>query len=255
MSLAEFQEAFSQALFSSEVTTETTAYIPHLSPSPLQTLQFGAYRKRALLGLADVLRDVYPTAEAVMGPEEFLAASDAYFLQHPPRAVDPILITEGFGPFLDQLAADKKPPHLPDVATLDFGCFKARQAIEASSMNTRIFTDLSPEQLAARRLQLHPACFWMSSPYAIYDIWRYHNSTFATKPLALNIPQEVVIIRPQLQVEVHRVDVGLVKVLDALDTGETLNDALMQGGAADPAFNAVGAIQFLIQNDLIISLY
>src|SRR5688572_26597454 len=134
MSLAEFQEAFSQALFSSEVTTETTAYIPHLSPSPLQTLQFGAYRKRALLGLADVLRDVYPTAEAVMGPEEFLAASDAYFLQHPPRAVDPILITEGFGPFLDQLAADKKPPHLPDVATLDFGCFKARQAIEASSM-------------------------------------------------------------------------------------------------------------------------
>jgi|GEM_PF-2962980 len=255
MSLAEFQEAFSRALFSPEVTPETVAQVPHLSQSMLQTLQFDAYRKCALRGLANVLRDVYPTAEAVMGAEAFTAASDAYFLQHPPRAVDPVPIAEGFGPFLEQLAADKRPPHLPDVATLDFGCFKARQAIEASAMNTRIFTDLSPEQLAARRLQLHPACFWMSSSYAIYDIWRYHNSAFATKPLAVDVAQEVVIIRPQLQVEVHRVDVGLVKVLDALDAGETLNDALVQGSMADAAFNAVGAIQFLIQNDLIISLY
>jgi hypothetical protein len=46
-----------------------------------------------------------------------------------------------------------------------------------------------------------------------------------------------------------------VKVLDALDAGETLNGALVQGSAADPEFNAVAAIQFLIQNNLIISLY
>jgi hypothetical protein len=255
MSLAEFQEAFSKALFNAEFAPDLVEYIPHLGQSAQQVQQFNAYRQRSLQGLADVLREVYPTAAAVMGAEVFKAASDAYFLQYPPRAVDPILIGEGFGPFLDQLPEEKKPPYLPDVATLDFGCFKSRQAIEASAMNTRIFTDLPPVQLAARRLQLHPACFWMSSPYAIYDLWRHHHSAFAPKPLSLVVPQEVIIIRPQLQVELHRVDVGLVKVLDALDTGETLNEALMQGSMADPAFNAMAAIQFLIQNGLIISLY
>ncbi|MCR6650914.1 MAG: hypothetical protein NVV73_05170 [Cellvibrionaceae bacterium] len=46
-----------------------------------------------------------------------------------------------------------------------------------------------------------------------------------------------------------------MKVLDAIDAGETLNSSLLQGSAADPEFNAVAAIQFLIQNNLIISLY
>lgn len=259
MSLADFQEAFSQALLRPESDPAQIAQIPHLGHSPQHLLQFSAYRQHTLRCLADVLRDVYPTAEAVMGKDAFKAASDTYFLQKPPRSVDPILIAEDFAPFLETLLSaqpkERKLPHLPDVTTLDFGCFKSRQAIEASAMSTRIFTDLSPEQLAARRIQLHPACFWMSSPYAIYDIWRQHHSTFGTRPLTVDLPQEVVIIRPQLKVEVHRVDVGLVKVLDAIDSGETLNDAVMEGSRADSGFNAVAAIQFLIQNDLIVSLY
>jgi hypothetical protein len=255
MSLAGFQEAFSRALYSAELDPELVAQIPHLEASPLTLQQFAAYRERALQGLEATLQSVYPTLVAVMGAEEFSLAARAFLFRGAPHSVDPVLIAEPFGNFLDEYVADKNLSHLPDLATLDYGCFKSRQAIEASAMNTRIFTDLSPEQLAARRIQLHPACFWMSSPYAIYDIWRFHHSAYSSKPLDINISQEVVIIRPQLSVEVHRVDMGLVKVLDALDAGETLNNALLQGSAADSEFNAVAAIQFLIKNNLIISLY
>lgn len=255
MSLAGFQEAFSRALFSAELDPALVSQIPHLAQSPRTLQQFAAYRERALLGLQQILQSVYPTAAAVMGQDEFTRAARAFILQSAPRSVDPVLIAEPFGHFLDLYATEQKLPHLPDVATLDYGCYKAEQAIEAPAMNTRIFTDLTPEQLAARRIQLHPACFWMSSPYAIYDVWRFHNSPYSSKPLTVESPQEVVIIRPQLHVEVHRVDVGLVKVLDAIDAGDTLNGALMQGSATDPEFNAVAAIQFLIQNNLIISLY
>ncbi len=255
MSLATFQDAFSRALFSADLDPAVIAQIPHLGQASVMAKQFATYRARALKGLERVLREVYPTAAAVLGETEFSAASGAFFLQSAPRAVDPILVAEPFAQFLDLYATEEKLPHIADVATLDYGCYKARYAIEATAMNTRIFTDLSPEQLAARRIQLHPACFWMSSPYAIYDVWRFHNSVFSAKPLTVEAPQEVIIIRPRLQVEVHRVDVGLVKVLDAIDAGETLNDALMQGSLADHHFNAVGAIQFLIQNDLIVSLY
>lgn len=255
MSLASFQEAFSQAIFSTELDPELVAQIPHMAQSPRGLQQFAAYRERALQGLQDTLRTVYPSVAAVMGAEEFTRAARAFLLQSAPQSPDPVRIAEPFGKFLERYVTEENLPHLPDLATLDYGCFKAEQAIEATAMNTRIFTDLSPEQLAARRIQLHPACFWMSSPYAIYDLWRFHHTPYSSQPLSVESPQEVVIIRPQLHVEVHRVDLGLVKVLDAIDGGETLNDALIQGSAADPEFNAVAAIQFLIQNSLIISLY
>lgn len=255
MSLASFQEAFSRAIFSAELDPALVAQIPHLAQSPRALQQFAAYRERALQGLQSILQTVYPTAAAVMEAAEFERATRAFLLHSAPRSPDPVLLAEVFGNYLEDYATEAQLPHLPDLATLDYGCFKAEQAIEAAAMNTRIFTDLSPEQLAARRIQLHPACFWMSSPYAIYDLWRCHHTPYFSKPLTLESPQEVVIIRPQLHVEVHRVDLGLVKVLDAIDAGETLNNALMQGSAADPEFNAVAAIQFLIQNSLIISLY
>ena len=252
MSLASFQDAFSQAIFSAELDPDLVAQIPHLAQSPRTLQQFAAYRERALLGLHNILQAVYPTTAAVMGAEEFAGAARAFLLQSAPSSPDPVAIAEPFGKFLESYSDDGK---LADLATLDYGCFKADQAIDATPMSTRVFTDLSPEQLAARRIQLHPACFWMSSPHAIYDLWRFHHTPYSSKPLTDASPQEVVIIRPQLHVEVHRVDLGLVKVLDALDTGETLNKALLRGSAEDLEFNAVAAIQFLIQNNLIISLY
>ena len=151
MSLATFQDAFSRALFSADLDPASIAQIPHLTQSPQAVKQFAAYRERALKGFAGILRDVYPTAAAVLGGDTFRAASDAFILQTQPRAIDPILIAEPFAQFLDLFSTEEKLPHIADVATLDYGCFKARQAIDATAMNTRIFTDLSPEQLAARR--------------------------------------------------------------------------------------------------------
>ena len=260
MSLAQFQDAFANAILAEEVTDELLNAIPDFSRSAIKAEQFKIYREIALTNLHGILSSVFPTVARQIAEEDFLRISTNFFLQHPPQSINPVIITEQFANYLENSIKDKPDnfldqEYLPDLATLDYGCYQSLHAIDASAVNTRIFTDLSPEQLSTRRIQLHPACFWLSSAYAIYDIWQQHNSALPTDKVNLKLQQEVVIIRPTIQVEVHRVDVGLVKTLDALDEGETLNDALMQGSMADPLFNAVGAMQFLIQNDLIISLY
>lgn len=260
MNLAEFQDAFAHALLAPSVDTATLDAIPNFRASEVKAKQFAVYREIVLSNLRLVLATVHPTVASVMDPEDFQRVSDAFFQKHPPHSVNPVLMTEMFATFLEKVVTDDadslhNQAYLPDLATLDYGCHQARHAVDATAVSTRIFTDLTPESLTARRAQLHPACFWLSSPYAVYDIWKHHHSHLQADQLNMQRPQEVVIMRPQIQVEVHRVDVGLVKTLDALDAGETLNRALMQGSMADPAFNAVGAMQFLIQNDLIISLY
>lgn len=260
MRLAEFQDAFAHALLAPSVDTATLDSIPNFRTSEIKAKQFEVYREIAFSNLRCILATVHPTVARVMDANEFRSVSNAFFQKHPPHSVNPTLITEMFATFLEKIVTDNASEpsdqaYLPDLATLDYGCHQARHAIDATAVSTRIFTDLTPESLSARRVQLHPACFWLSSPYAVYDIWKHHHSHLSADQLTVQRPQEVVIMRPHIQVEVHRVDVGLVKTLDALDAGDTLNHALMQGSMADPTFNAVGAMQFLIQNDLIISLY
>src|SRR5690606_12679155 len=110
MSLANFQEAFTKALFSAELDPALVAEIPHLSSSERTLKQFAAYRWRAWNGLTVVLNSVYPTASAAMGDKEFNKAGRAFFLQSQPRSVDPVLIAEPFGPFRDLYPTEQTLP-------------------------------------------------------------------------------------------------------------------------------------------------
>lgn len=254
MNLAQFQDQLTQLLFDPK-TSLAARDIPELEPTPTLDKQVELYRRQALDNLAAQMCRVFPICHRLLPPREFRSACDQYFLSSVPQAMDPMQYAKGFIAFLEGFTTEKDLPYLADVAMMDYGCYQARQAMDAVPVNSKMFTDASPEQLSNRRIQLHPACFWMSSSYAIYDIWQRFNTARPTQTVNSLKSQEVLIIRPQLRVEVHKVDIGFVKTLDALDAGETLNQALLQGNLADPQFNAMAALQFLIQNKLIIALY
>lgn len=255
MSLAAFQDAFAEALLTIELSDEKISNIPHLPQSPMLKKQFEVYRTRSRKGLRRILASAYPTVEEILGQEAFQFTSDSFFLDHPPQSVDPISICEKFAFYIESIEVNKELPHLADIASIDFGCFQSKQAIDAASVDTGIFTSLSPEQLASRKVQLHPSCFWMSSPYAIYDFWQLHHSEEAPSNFKHDAPQEVVILRIGANIRIYRASSGLVKTLDSLDDGDPLSLALQNGATAEPAFNAVATIQFLIKNNLVVSLY
>ncbi len=255
MSLAAFQDAFSKLLLAPTISDGEVEGIPYLPPSPTLTKQFKVYRKQFLSGLHSVLASAYPTVKNVIGNIAFKSASDDYFMLHPPQNVDPILICEEFSAYIEGLEINHQWPYLADLATIDLGCFQSKQAIDASAVNKSIFTALPPEQLASHKIQLHPSCFWISSPYAIYDIWQKHNSNTESADIQIDTPQELVILRSTPNIRVYKANPGLVKTLDALDSGEPLNTALEQGSLADPTLNPVTTIQFLIHNNLVINLY
>lgn len=258
MSLAEFQEAFTETLWQVELSTAEPFDVPHLPPSDLNIKRFTIYRRQMLRRLNRALQTVFPTVTQMLGTDAMRAASDAYFLAQPPTSVGQKAYSADFPVFLENWSLTEEKPYLPDVATLDLGCYRSRHAMDTEAIKTSIFTQLTPQQLAARRIKLHPACFWMASPFAICDIWRTqqpHHFAIPMMPNAIATAQEVVIIRPNIDVEVHRIDTGFVKALDALDEGQPIEQALLQGSLTDSSFNEVAALQFLIQNNLVASLY
>lgn len=254
MSLADFQEAFTQALLTPFPDGSEFNRIPHLQDSALAALQFQALRDRVLAHLTLTLGEVYPTVASLLGKTLFKTAARDYFMEHPPEAVDPVSMTGQFPFFLAQYEAAQKTPYLTDLATLDQGYYQSGRTQEVSAVSTRIFTELSPEQLAVRQVQLHPGCYWFASPYAVYDIWQ-SQQTQNKPPESYAIPQDVLVIRPHLNVELHKIDPGFVRTLDELDNGKSLGQALTLGNLVDKDFNTAAAMQFLIQNDLIVALY
>lgn len=242
-------------MFNPEPGTADFMAMPYLDEQPLAKLHFQAQQKRMMNELTTQLIGIYPTVHQVLGDAQSAEVAQAYFYKHPPKTAHPVDAVEMFAYFLESHSKAKTFPFLPDVATMDLGYHKAYHAVNAQTIHTGIFTELTPEQLAAKRIQLHPACFWFSSSYAVHDMWRLHHSAIPPKHIDNHISQDVIILRPHLNVEVHKIDAGFTNALDRLDAGETMEMAFMRASQIDPNFKPVAAIQFLIQNNLIVSLY
>ena len=255
MQLADFQDAFVAALLNPNVSENELERIRFLPASPILTKQIDVYRSQFLKGLRNILIEAYPTIHSIMGDLNFKSVSDEYFLQSVPKNIDPVLICENFASFIDDMEHDNEQPYLADLATVDLGCFQAKNAIDAEAEDKKIFTELSPEELAKRKIQLHPACYWLSSPYAIYDIWQHYNVQSNDNNFVKDTPQELIILRSGSNIRVYKATAGLVKTLDALDAGDAINTALQKGSAVDPKLDPMSTMQFLIHNNLVTSLY
>ncbi len=255
MSLSEFQEAFTRAMLKEEFEPAELMQIPFVDNNILGQLQMAAQRKRTENALYERLISVYETVTQVIGEDDMHELALEYFHKNPLKNWHPVDALDNFPYFLEGLNQSQALPFLADVATMDMGFHKAYHAINATTVRTSVFTELMPEELAQKRVQLHPACFWLSSPFAIHDIWRMHHSPIPPKNIDFHVPQDVIIVRPHITVEVHKIDTGFTNALDRLDSGETMDTAFSRASRLDKNFNAVAALQFLIQNNLIVTLF
>lgn len=255
MSLAEYQEAFTAALLKADFDSTKPLTIPYLDNTNLGTLQFMAQRDRTFDALYTQLATIYQTTEQILGEEVMREMARAYFHKHPPQNPHPVDSMEMFAFYLEDHPNSKRFPFLPDIATMDLGFHKAYHAVDAETIRTSIFTEMQPEMLAAKRIQLHPACYWFSSSFSIHDIWRMHRAPIQQRNINHLTPQDVIFVRPHLNVELHKIDTGFTIALDKLDSGDTIEVSFTRATQVDRNFNAVAAIQFLIQNNVIVALY
>ena len=255
MSLAEFQETFAQALATIETPRENMLRdMPELTGIKNLSDKFALCRNQMHKTLASRLETVFPTVKSIVGNEFFTKLTAAYSRANKLIGPEAPEFSEGLPDFIDEFEPALSFPYLPDIGMLDLGYWKSLNALDHQSIQPNLFTELTPELLAKCRISLHPACYWFSSQYAIYHIWKLYHSSQPPQHIDHRVPQDVIIIRPQYKVEVHEIDTGFIKVLDTLDNSGTLQEAFDEGSAWDANFNTVTAIQFLVQNGLIAKL-
>lgn len=256
MNLAEFQDNFVSLLTSDQpASLEDLAELNYLTKTILNAKRVNVCRARVADSLAQTIRNVYNTVQQIVGESFITAAAQAYFRQYPSRTANPLARIESFPTFLEEYPPAEAFPYLADVAMLDLGYQWADHAPESSRVTPATLTQMSPAKLTTHRVRLHPACFWFSSEYAIYDIWRLYHNHRSASAIDHRVPQDVVIIRSEDTVDAYQIDAGFTRALDALDEGATLDEAFARGREADPNFDAGAALQFLVKNGLIAAFY
>ncbi|MBP8295834.1 MAG: putative DNA-binding domain-containing protein [Burkholderiales bacterium] len=227
--LAEFQDAFAQALFDRGETAGSALAAVAAQPG------FAVYRNTVIKGCIDALQANYPAVARLVGDEWFRAAAAEFVRGHLPEHPALLYYSAGFADFLRGFAPAGELPYLADVAHLDRFWTEAHAARDAAALLPDALSGLAPEALAGSVLEPHPAARWaFFAGQPVYSIWRC-NRERADGEGELDWQGEgALLTRPAGVVRWRPLDAAACAFLDACARGARLETA----AAAALAVNA-----------------
>lgn len=220
--LSEIQRKFSAALLDPDRPPPAGVLGRH---GKTDERRFAVHRNNLFVGLAEALAARFPVCQRLVGEEFFRAMARAYAAKHRPRS--PVLISYGddFPDFIRGFTPANEVPYLADMAQLEVARSSAYHAAEATPLRTETIACVRSEDLIETRLGLHPSVRLVRSPYPVATIWAAHQEGSHIEPPALWEAEEVLVLRPEADVLMHRLPVGGHSFITALLAGQTLAEA------------------------------
>ena len=217
--------------------------------------RFAVYRNNVHVSLIEALAARFPVCRALTGDEFFRAMARDFVTARPPRS--PVLMTYGddFGDFVDGFPPAAPVPYLGDVARLEAARTRAYHAEDAEPLAPAAFATIGPDELPGIRLALHPSVELVASRFPTVSIWEAHQSEAPRlDSVDLSQAEDALVVRPGLDVEIHRLPAGAYRFLRVLAAGHPLGQAAADAGAAVPEFDLVASFALLIRSEAVVRL-
>ena len=240
---APVQSAFAAALLDPE--RPVPAGLSTHTAAPLNK-RFAAYRNNVVVGLVNALGTRFPATQRIVGEEFFRAMARVFVTAHPPRS--PLLMTYGddFPDFIAGFPPTAEMPYLADVARLEAARTRAYHAADAAPLAPEEIACLKSDSLQGLRFLLHPSAQVVRSAHPIVTLWAMNSGERELGPVEDWRPEDALIARPRLEVEVRALPVGGAAFIVQLLAGQTLEEAataaLADAGDFDLARNLAGLI-------------
>ncbi len=231
--LAGVQEAFAGALADRQRT------IPEglLGPAAWDASRFAIHRNNIAVSLTDVLLSHFPVSCRIVGDPFFAWIAHEFVARHKPAS--PLLMNYGdeFPAFIENFAPAGDVPYLADVARLELAWTRAYHSIEQISLGVEALKPLSPDGLLSARIVLHPSVQFIRSPHPVATIWVAHQP--GNEPVALEAceAEDVLVLRPDAEVLMHRLPAGAATFLSAIKGNEPIGRAGELALAGSPEFD------------------
>lgn len=248
---AELERRFAAALREPGLPVpEGVRALPGQSPA----WRFAVYRNNVHVGLTDALAARFPVCRALVGDDFFRAMARIHAGLHPPRSPLMMLYGDGFADFIDKFPPAAPVPYLGDMARLEAARTRAYHAADAVPLPAAAFAGLAPDALPYVRLGFHPSLELVASRFPVVSIWRHHQDGAAALDLREAGPEDAMVVRPFLEVELHGLSPGGHRFMAGLMAGLTLGKAAADALAAEPRFDLVRNFAGLIASRAVVTI-
>jgi len=212
--------------------------------------RFAVHRATATLGTIAALATRHPVLERLLGVETFADLVRAFLRVDRPRTA--LLLDWGDG-LPDFVAAHPDLadwPWLADVARLERAWYAAHHAGEADAMRLADLARHAAEDLALARLRLHPSLRLLASAWTVVPVWVANGEVADVAAEA----EWAMVLRPDADVGVHRLDASAFAFVSALAEGETVSAAAVAAGRLDAAFDAGAHLVDLVRLGAVVAV-
>ncbi len=245
---AAIQDEFAAALLDPEKPVPRSV-TSHNFRTPAK--RFGVYRNNVVAGLVNALRLQFPIVEKIVGEDFFAAMARIYAITHPPRS--PLLMLYG-DTFADHIATFEPAsalPYLPDVARLEIARSRAYHAADTEPFDPTRLQGLGPRELRHIRVALHPSAQIIRSRHPMVTIWAMNSGEAELRAIEDEGPEDALVARPRLEVEVRWLPPGGAAFLQALSAGDALGTAAESAGRDNSQFDFTVNLAGLIRSSVI----
>jgi hypothetical protein len=214
--------------------------------------RFDVYRNNVAVSLTEALESAFPVVFKLLGERNFRILAGVFLRQHPPSS--PLMMHYGqeMPDFLAAFEPTAKLGYLPDVARLELAMRESYHAADAAPLASESLESVLPETLMESSVGVAPSLRLIRSRWPIHAIWRFNTETDAPKPAMR--PEDVLIMRAELDPEPHLLPSGGGALLAALIQNQTLSVALDAATAEAPGFDLSAVLTLLLAGGAIISI-
>jgi hypothetical protein len=144
-----------------------------------------------------------------------------------------------FAVFLCDFAPAASLVYLPDVARLEWAYHEVFHARQSAPIDTTQFAAMTVEEISILRFTLPASSQLIHSPYPVLRIWQVNQPGFdGSQRVDLDAgANTVLLVRPELQVSLHRIEAAEARFLQSLVNGQNLADATCAALQESPEFD------------------
>jgi hypothetical protein len=213
--------------------------------------RYAVHRNNVRVSLVDALAGTFPVTRCLVGEDFFRAMAGAYVMQSPPRSRVMALYGATLPDFIDAFEPAASLPWLGDVARLEHARVCACHAADADAVQApRVSQALAlGDGIGAVRFALHPSLRLLRSPHAVATIWLAHqHADGEVSPFDPEGAEDVLILRPALDVLLLRLPPGTAAFITAAMRGLPLADAAAQAMAEAADFDLPATLGLLLSH-------
>jgi len=186
--------------------------------------RFSVYRNNVAVSLSEALEVTFPVIRTLVGDEFFKAMAGVFLRQHAPNS--PLLMYYGaeMPAFLDGFQPVEHLGYLPDVARIELALCHSYHAADTAPIEPLALQAIAPDALLKSQLHLASTVHLIRSNWPAASL--FHANSNPDAPIPQMQAEDVLITRPEFDPQVTALPAGGGAFVEALQSGETLGNAL-----------------------------